>query len=155
MKKTFFLFSMAAGVLLANVSTPLVKPQLKYWTEFSAAAQKHKVDPYLLYAIAQAESKMDPGAISGPQGLGTYSVGLMQISTGRAEKKDLLKPAINIEMGAQVLSECMNSKTQNIWEAVQCYNGGTLLSKGKFTKQVLSTYVKKVQKIYKEVKQGY
>lgn len=76
------------------------------------AASYYHVDPYLLYAIANVESGMNPNAI-GLNHDGTRDVGLMQINSshfselerkGINEYRLITEPCTSIMVGASILS---------------------------------------------------
>jgi soluble lytic murein transglycosylase-like protein len=95
-----------------------------------SAREDHHVDPLLLLAIIEQESKFDPRA-SGPHG----SIGLMQIKPFVARDiakrhgipwagaKTLYDPAANVEIGASYLSE-MFDMYPDPGLAVAAYNLG-------------------------------
>ena len=95
------------------------------------AANYYHVDPYLLFAIAQVESGMNPYAV-GRNHDGTRDVGLMQINSshfsalerrGIDENRLILEPCTSIMVGASILSDMIKVYGYN-WEAVGAYNAG-------------------------------
>ena len=95
------------------------------------AAHYYHVDPYLLYAIANVESGMNPYAV-GQNHDGTRDVGLMQInsshfteleSKGIDEYRLMAEPCTSIMVGASILSNMIKIYGYN-WEAVGAYNAG-------------------------------
>lgn len=95
------------------------------------AANYYHVDPYLLFAIAQVESGMNPYAV-GRNHDGTRDVGLMQINSshfsalerrGIDEYRLMLEPCTSIMVGASILSDMIKVYGYN-WEAVGAYNAG-------------------------------
>lgn len=98
------------------------------WQE---AGARYSVDPWLLYAIAQQESGLNPQAVHRNTN-GTTDMGLMQINSnwlpslkayGITEQK-LYEPCINIHVGAWVLAQSIQYFGNN-WRAVGAYNAGT------------------------------
>jgi soluble lytic murein transglycosylase-like protein len=92
------------------------------------AAERHRVNPYLLYAIAKTESSLNPAAINRNKN-GSYDVGLMQINSSwfptlrkyGLEEKQLYDPCTSIHVGAWILSQNMQ-RLGNSWNAVGAYN---------------------------------
>lgn len=89
-------------------------------------ADKNRVNPALVLAIAERESGLDPNAI-GDQG---RSFGLMQlyIEGAGAEYKDdpykLLDIETNIRVGCTYLKECIKAFPGSITRAIAAYNAG-------------------------------
>ncbi len=96
---------------------------------FVEAGNKFGIDPMLLWSIAKVESNLNPRAINKNKN-GTYDMGIMQINSvhlPRLKKygilpQDLAIPRINIDVGAWVLSGCIQKHGYK-WNAVTCYNG--------------------------------
>ncbi|MFP2344633.1 type III secretion system invasion protein IagB [Enterobacter ludwigii] len=119
------------------------------------AAHYYHVDPYLLYAIAQVESGMNPNAVGWNQD-GSRDVGLMQINSthfselqrqGIDENRLVTEPCTSIMVGASILSKMMNVYGYN-WEAVGAYNAG--VKKENYSKRM--NYARKVWAKYQEIK---
>ena len=113
---------------------------------FFDAGERYKIDPFLLIAIAKVESNFNPKAINTNKN-GTKDYGLMQINSYWIErykipKEWLFEPCYNIHFGAMVLRKCMDSYSNNLPLAVDCYNKGQ-------NAKIYSDYVLKVFKIYK------
>jgi soluble lytic murein transglycosylase-like protein len=95
---------------------------------FEAAASRHGVNVYLLYAIAKTESNLNPSAV-GRNANGSYDIGIMQINSNwlptlrqyGIDEQKLADPCINIHVGAWVLAQNMR-RMGNSWEAVGAYN---------------------------------
>jgi membrane-bound lytic murein transglycosylase C len=116
-----------------------------------AAAEKHRLDAALLYAIAETESHFNPHAIS-PAG----AMGLMQIVSSSAgidamhamgkyrapTKEELYDPAMNAQLGAKYLqllgkrylSGIQNPDARDI-AAVAAYNSGANATLKTFAKK--------------------
>ncbi|ADO49172.1 Lytic transglycosylase catalytic [[Enterobacter] lignolyticus SCF1] len=95
------------------------------------AGEYYHVDPWLLLAIANVESGMNPRAI-GWNHDGTHDVGLMQINSvhfpelaplGIDEQRLMAEPCTSIMVGASILSNMIKVYGNN-WEAVGAYNAG-------------------------------
>lgn len=98
---------------------------------WNKAAHYYHIDPFLLYAIANVESGMNPYAI-GINHDGTRDVGLMQINSshfpelerkGINENRLMTEPCTSIMVGASILSGMIKVYGYN-WEAVGAYNAG-------------------------------
>lgn len=119
------------------------------------AAHYYHVDPYLLYAIANVESGMNPYAV-GTNHDGTHDVGLMQINSshfselerrGISERRLMTEPCTSIMVGASILSGMINVYGYN-WEAVGAYNAG--IKKENYPKRMV--YAHKVWTKYQQLK---
>lgn len=122
---------------------------------WNKAAHYYHVDPYLLYAIANVESGMNPYAI-GKNHDGTRDVGLMQINSshfseleeqGINESRLITEPCTSIMVGASILSDMIKIYGYN-WEAVGAYNAG--LKKENFPQRMV--YARKVWNKYQKIK---
>lgn len=122
---------------------------------WNKAAHYYHVDPYLLYAIANVESGMNPYAI-GTNHDGTHDVGLMQINSshftelerqGINEYRLMAEPCTSIMVGASILSGMIKVYGYN-WEAVGAYNAG--LKRENFPQRMM--YARKVWKKYQQLK---
>ncbi|EAH5338752.1 lytic transglycosylase domain-containing protein [Campylobacter jejuni] len=120
MKAIFFL----TALLFAD----LLFAQKNY---FIQAGEKFGINPQLLWTIAYKESRLIPDIISKPNKNGTYDIGIMQINSihlPRLKKQyginenDLLRPKINIFVGAEILKMCLDKHGLNE-EGITCYNG--------------------------------
>lgn len=94
-----------------------------YANFISQSAKKYNLDPQMLAAIMQVESKGDPLAVS-PTGAG----GLMQITRGNQKAyglKDYRDPQSNIDTGARIYSEFLARNKGNTEAALRGYNGNS------------------------------
>lgn len=96
-----------------NIGVDIKNHNTTCWDE---AAKYHKVDPWLLYAIAYVESRFNPNAI-GKNKNGTRDIGLMQINDKvwlpKLNKigitKEMLKdPCVSVYVGAWILRQNIN-----------------------------------------------
>jgi soluble lytic murein transglycosylase-like protein len=95
-----------------------------YHAEVKVAADRFRVDPALLHAVIEAESKYNPRAVSGKG-----AIGLMQVmpETGRrygVRAQELRVPARNIATGAQYLADLLRLFGGNVELALAGYNAG-------------------------------
>lgn len=98
------------------------------WEE---AANRHHVNPYLLYAIAKTESSLNPLAVNRNKN-GSYDVGLMQINSMwfptlrryGINEEQLYQPCVSIHVGAWILAQNMR-RLGNSWNAVGAYNAAS------------------------------
>jgi soluble lytic murein transglycosylase-like protein len=133
----------------------LLLSQGAYANCWNKAAYYYHVDPYLLYAIANVESGMNPYAI-GKNYDGSRDVGLMQInsvhfaeleSKGISEYRLMTEPCTSIMVGASILSGMIKVYGNN-WEAVGAYNAG--LKKENYPQRMI--YARKVWQKYQQLK---
>ena len=141
MKRLIFLWLLLSQSALANC-----------WDN---AGYRYHVDPYLLFAIANVESGMNPYAV-GRNHDGTRDVGLMQINSshfpeleraGIDENRLITEPCTSIMVGASILSGMIKVYGYN-WEAVGAYNAG--LKKENYPQRML--YAHKVWQKYQQLK---
>ncbi|SUG96117.1 Invasion protein IagB precursor [Salmonella enterica subsp. enterica] len=116
------------------------------------------IESELLYAIAQQESAMKPGAI-GHNRDGSTDLGLMQINSfhmkrlkkmGISEKQLLQDPCISVIVGASILSDMMKIYGYS-WEAVGAYNAGTSPKRSDIRKRYAKKNLGELQKIKRNV----
>lgn len=98
---------------------------------FEAAGARYKIDPLLLYAIAQVESRLRSGAVNHNRD-GTVDYGVMQINSshlpwlkqrGIDERRLLEEPCTSVHVGASILADMMG-RLGYTWDAVGAYNAG-------------------------------
>lgn len=106
------------------------------WTQ---AAQQYGVSAQLLYAVASAESGLNPRAINSSHKArtGTVDIGLMQINSGHLgrlaavgiSEASLYEPCTNIKVGAWLLADAF-ARHGVSWNAVGSYNAACTRLKG-------------------------
>ena len=103
---------------------------LRYTNNVRVYAQQDKLDPALLAAVIEAESKFNSNARSSAGAIGlmqltpTTAKGIAQYTGGsRFQLSDLTNPDINIRYGAWYLGHLM-SKYKNERLALAAYNAG-------------------------------
>ena len=107
-----------------------VRFPLAFQSQVEITANATQVEPHLLFAVARQESAFSPDARSR-----VGATGLMQLmpSTARAtarkigvkyQRKNLLQPAANIELGGSYLNQLLNRFDGNRILAAAAYNAG-------------------------------
>ena len=124
--------------LLAVVASTAITPSpaIACWEE---AASRYGVSSHLLYAVARAESDLNPAAVNleHKKRTGTYDIGLMQINSSHLPRlarfgiteRDLYEPCTNIMVGAWLLAGYF-SRHGVSWDAVGAYNAACTQLKG-------------------------
>lgn len=141
MKRFIFLLLLISQSALANC--------------WNSAGQYYHVDPWLLFAIADVESGLNPNAVRYNHD-GSRDVGLMQINSshfaelkkkGIDEYRLMNEPCTSIMVGASILSGMIKVYGYN-WEAVGAYNAG--LKPENFPQRRI--YARKVWAKYQRIK---
>ncbi|VVE80956.1 transglycosylase SLT domain-containing protein [Pandoraea sputorum] len=118
---------------------------------WDVAADRYRLDPLLLYAIAQVESNLDVNA-SNVNRNGTRDIGLMQINSahlptlsryGLTERRLREDACASIITGAWILAGFVRQYGYG-WEAVGAYNAGG----GEARAMLRQRYADKVRKRY-------
>ena len=112
--KTSFsnVFNGLSGKLAKQKFTPVI----------DQVAQENNLDPKLIHAVIEQESRYNPNAVSSAGALG-----LMQLMPETAQQlgvKDPLNPVENVRAGAKYLSSLLNRYQGDVTLALSAYNAG-------------------------------
>lgn len=134
-----------AGALLSTSATAssltsaaAMSPAATVSTQcFVQAGNRFNIDPLLLFAIAEVESKFDPTAKNQNRD-GSVDYGLMQINSqhlprlrarGVTAARLLAEPCLSVHVGAEILAG-MIARHGYSWTAVGAYNAGGSAARG-------------------------
>lgn len=86
------------------------------------ASESHMVDPHVIVAVMQVESRFNPKAQN------MSSKGLMQVHLRYHRDKfkgtNPMNVYANVYVGTYILKQCMDKQQGNLAKALRCYNGG-------------------------------
>jgi soluble lytic murein transglycosylase len=100
-----------------------------YYADTTKAAEKHALDPHLVWAVIRQESRYDASVVS-PAG----AIGLMQVTpeaAGLTRKRgkipahavaELLEPQKNLALGSRILAKNLETFNGKLVPAVASYN---------------------------------
>lgn len=143
---------MSRPLLILLAACAIGAPSLSQacWTE---AERLYGVSSSLLYAVARAESDLDPSAVNltHRSRTGTYDIGLMQINSSHLQRlsaagiteRDLYEPCTNILVGAWLMAHSF-ARYGASWEAVGAYNAACTQLKGSACTEARSRYAWRV-----------
>lgn len=96
---------------------------------------KHKIDPFLILALINKESTFNKKAKNKSK-----ASGLMQVipywHRDKINGRNIFSVDVNIEVGTQVLKDCLDKHSQKIDRALRCYSGG---ASKVYNREVMST----------------
>lgn len=126
-----FIFLLVIFLLLDSSLVLKMMFPVSYKQEIKNSASHYNVDPYLIMAIIQIESKYDPSQISRKG-----AVGLMQVMPNTAKwiieqahfskmaKEYLDEPDLNIELGSWYVNFLYKEFDHNLYATIAAYNAG-------------------------------
>lgn len=134
---------------------------LPYLPAVNAAASKYGVDPALILAHIQQESKFDPLAYRAEPKINDASYGIGQILLATARGMDssattdkLYDPSYSIDLMTRFIAKNMSDYPNSIDDAIASYNAGSAFqdANGNYTNSrgdtTVEDYVQKVTKNY-------
>lgn len=109
---------------------------------WESVAAKHQLNPRLLYAIAQTESRLNPLAFNRNKN-GSRDIGMMQINSSwlpllarhGISEADLYDACVSLDVGAWILAKNQQSYG-NTWEAVGAYNARSPALRARYAESV-------------------
>ena len=107
-------------------------------------AKKHNISPTLALGLIAAESSFKNNAVSSVGAMG-YTQVYPKYHREKIKNRDLFKAPVAIEVGMQILSDCINRR-ESIKSALACYNGAT-------TDDSIERYYEKVMKRKEQILQ--
>jgi soluble lytic murein transglycosylase len=119
----------------ATLAVPPYIARMRYPTYYQEvvveSAQRHNLDPLLLFALIRHESLFDPNATAaaGEKGLtqvipATAEYIAQQLAWPNFQQTDLFRPYVGAEFGAYFLAEQVNRFDGNVQAALAGYNAG-------------------------------
>ncbi|NBW16681.1 MAG: lytic transglycosylase domain-containing protein, partial [Caulobacteraceae bacterium] len=99
--------------------------QVDFAIKVAEKAKQLGIDPNLAVSVAYQESRLRPNVGSSPKG----ALGIMQVMPGTAkaygvDKKELIDPDTNIDVGVRVLKDMLDKFPDDPRLAVVAYNAG-------------------------------
>lgn len=109
---------------------------------WESAAARYGVNPYVLYAIAQQESSLNPQAINNNVN-GSTDFGLTQINSVwlphlkkfGINAKNLMDPCTNLHVGAYILALSVR-QYGNTWNAIGAYHSSTPARRDRYAQSI-------------------
>lgn len=131
-KVIIILGAILIAFILGIISIRTLVLPLKYKEQVLTYSEKYNIDPYLVLAIINAESKFDKNATSSKD-----AKGLMQVTDATAQEvneitnstevlteENIYDEDINIEIGCQYLASLIERYNGNYYLAICAYNAG-------------------------------
>lgn len=87
------------------------------------AARRHSLDPYLVAAVIRVESGYNPYAVSKAGALGLMQVMPFWREVLAVPRANLMKPAVNLDVGCQVLARYLKQYGGKVTRALGAYHG--------------------------------
>jgi soluble lytic murein transglycosylase len=122
-------------------------------------SRRNRLDPLLVAAVIQVESRFDPFAVSGVGACGLMQLmpptaqGLLNKDDGKLRPAQLFNPVLNIELGTMYLAQQMDRFGGDLTQALIAYNAGPTvartLRRGSPAWKRLHAYPKAVLAAYK------
>lgn len=109
---------------------------------WESAAARYGVNPYVLYAIAQQESSLNPGAMNNNLN-GSIDFGLTQINSQwlphlkqfGINAHNLMDPCTNLHVGAYILALSVRQHG-NTWNAIGAYHSSTPSRRDRYARSI-------------------
>lgn len=109
---------------------------------WESAAARYGVNPYVLYAIAQQESSLNPQAVNNNIN-GSTDFGLTQINSVwlphlkkfGINAKNLMDPCTNLHAGAYILALSVR-QYGNTWNAIGAYHSSTPARRDRYAQSI-------------------
>ena len=109
---------------------------------WESAAARYGVNPYVLYAIAQQESSLNPSAVNNNLN-GSIDFGLTQINSQwlphlkqfGINAHNLMDPCTNLHVGAYILALSVRQHG-NTWNAIGAYHSSTPSRRDRYARSI-------------------
>jgi soluble lytic murein transglycosylase-like protein len=109
---------------------------------WESAAARYGVNPYVLYAIAQQESSLNPSAMNSNSN-GSIDFGLTQINSQwlphlkkfGINADNLMDPCTNLHVGAYILALSVR-QYGNTWNAIGAYHSSTPWRRDRYARSI-------------------
>jgi soluble lytic murein transglycosylase-like protein len=109
---------------------------------WESAAARYGVNPYVLYAIAQQESSLNPSAVNNNRN-GSIDFGLTQINSQwlphlkqfGISAENLMDPCTNLHVGAYILALSVR-RYGNTWNAIGAYHSSTPSRRDRYARSI-------------------
>lgn len=132
LKKIIAFFIVFAMLLSAAYMYFMINYPLSYQLAIKKYADEFNIDPYLIAAIINVESKYDKNAISSKEARGLMQIAPITANWASEELgiedfqvEDLFIPEINIRIGAWYLSVLQDEFDDNLQLILAAYNAGS------------------------------